>query len=175
MNPEKGSAKAPVLTGPSLLSDANKIAWMRAYLGWAYKCVSTGDPLRDMIPHDGLVHFIVELYANQGVALAKPLSECGQELPVYAAGKERRGDEGLSTSDWGNKTFVSAARKSGLCVRPVLTRVTWKKLVLMQKQLRSVVRFSCQNADVEKQGEGCQQQIFSACLVALKVNLEVFT
>ena len=33
-----------------------------------------------------------------------------------------------------------------------------KKLVLMRKQLRSVVRFSCQNADVEKQGEGRQQQ-----------------
>ena len=50
-----------------------------------------------------------------------------------------------------------------------------KKLVLMRKQLRSVVRFSCQNADVEKQGEGRQQQIFSVCLVALKVKMELFT
>ena len=72
---------------------------------------------------------------------------------------------------------VQALKDLGLCVRPgpVLTRFTWKKLVLMRKQLRSVVRFSCQNADVEKQGEWRQQQTFSACLVALKVKLELFT
>ena len=65
-----------------------------------------------MIPHSDLVHFVVELYASQGVAPAKPLSECGQGLPVYAAGNEiRTGEEGLATFDWGNATFVSAARK----------------------------------------------------------------
>ena len=42
-----------------------------------------------MIPHSDLVRFIVELYASQGVPAAKPLSECGQGLPVYAAGQER--------------------------------------------------------------------------------------
>ena len=36
-NPEKGTGKIPVLAVPLLLSDANKIVWMRAYLGWAYK------------------------------------------------------------------------------------------------------------------------------------------
>ena len=46
-----------------------------------------------------------------------------------------------------------------------------KYLVLMRKQLRSVVRSSCQNADVEKQGEGRQQRIFSACLVVLNAKV----
>ena len=31
--------------------------------------------------------------------------------------------------------------------------------------MQSVVRSSCQNADVEKHGEGLHQQILSACLV----------
>ena len=43
--------------------------------------------------------------------------------------------------------------------------------VLMRKQLRSVVRSSCQNADVEKQGEGWQQRIFSACLAVLNAKV----
>ena len=46
-----------------------------------------------------------------------------------------------------------------------------KILVLMRKQLRSVVRSSCQNDDVEKQGEGRQQRIFSACLVVLNAKV----
>ena len=52
-----------------------------------------------------------------------------------------------------------------------------EKLVLMRKQLRRVVRSSCQNADVEKQGEGRQQRGFSACLVALyrKVGIVYMT
>ena len=60
----------------SYLSDANKIAWVRAFLGWAYSRVS--------------------------VKGAKPLSEVGQGIPVYAGGQEiRTGREGLMTSDWG--------------------------------------------------------------------------
>ena len=34
-----------------------------------------------------------------------------------------------------------------------------------------MVRSSCQNADVEKQGEGRQQRIFSACLVVLNAKV----
>ena len=71
--------------------------------------------------------------------------------------------------------LLTLSLKSGLCVRPgpVLTRFTWEKMVLMRKQLRSLVRFSCQNADAEKQGEGRQQQTFSACLVALKGEIGI--
>ena len=101
-NPEwavKGEGKVPILKELSFLSDANKIAWMRAYLGWACKCTRTGDPRRNTVPH--------ELSASQGIVPAKP---CGQGLPVYAAGKEMwTGEEGVSTSDWGNETFVAAA------------------------------------------------------------------
>ena len=62
-------------------------------------------------PHSDLVHFVVELYASQSVAAAKPLSECGQGIPVYAAGTEiRTGSDGLMTSDWGNDIFVEAAK-----------------------------------------------------------------
>ena len=43
---------------------------------------------------------------------AKPLSEVGQGIPVYAAGQEiRTGREGLMTSDWGNQLFIAAGRK----------------------------------------------------------------
>ena len=45
----------------------------RAYLGWAYKRVCTGDPLRVMTPHQGLVHFSVDLYAAKALLL---LSRC---------------------------------------------------------------------------------------------------
>ena len=65
-----------------------------------------------MTPHTDLVHFITELYANVSVPVAKPLSECGQGIPVYAAGAEiRTGSDGLMTSDWGNEIFIEAAKK----------------------------------------------------------------
>ena len=95
--------RVPMLTVPSLLSDVNKIAWMRAFLGWAYRCVKNKSPEGVMPPHTDLVHFITELYSSVSVAVAKPLSECGQGIPVYAAGAElRTGSDGLKTSDWGN-------------------------------------------------------------------------
>ena len=50
-HPVKGEGRVPVLTVPTLLSDANKIAWMRAFLGWAYHCVVTKDPNRAMTPY----------------------------------------------------------------------------------------------------------------------------
>ena len=100
-----------MLSVPTLLSDVNKIAWMRAFLGWAYRCVKTHSPEGAMPPHSDLVHFIVELYACVTVAVAKPLSECGQGIPVYAAGTEiRTGSDGLKTSDWGNDIFIEAAK-----------------------------------------------------------------
>ena len=49
--PVKNEGRVPVLDVPSLLSDVNKIAWTRAFLGWAYRCVVTKDPERAMIPH----------------------------------------------------------------------------------------------------------------------------
>ena len=53
------------------------------------------------------------LAASQGAPAAKPLSECGQGIPVYAAGTEiRTGTEGLMTSDWGNKIFVQTGKDS---------------------------------------------------------------
>ena len=65
-----------------------------------------------MTPHSDFVHFITELYANVSVPVAKPLSECGQGIPVYAAGAEiRTGSDGLMTSDWGNEIFIEAAKK----------------------------------------------------------------
>ena len=118
-HPVKGEGRVPVLHVPTLLSDVNKIAWTRAFLGWAYRCVVTKDPKRAMAPHSHLVHFLLEMYASQGVPVAKLLSECGQGIPVYAAGTEvRTGTEGLMTSDWGNKTFVQAGKKvaSGIFV-----------------------------------------------------------
>ena len=54
---------------------------------------------------------------------------------------------------------------------PYSNNLLGEKLVLMRKQLRSVVRSSCQNVDEEKQGEGCQQRMFSACLVALNAKV----
>ena len=110
-HPVQKEGRAPVLTVPTLLSDVNKIAWMMAFLGWAYRCVKTHSPEGAMPPHSDLVHFIVELYASQRVAAAKPLSECGQGIPVYAAGTEiRTGSDGLMTSDWGNDIFIEAAK-----------------------------------------------------------------
>ena len=101
-----------MLTVPTLLSDVNKIAWTRAFLGWAYRCVKTRSPEGAMPPHSDLVHFIAELFASVTVAVAKPLSECGQGIPVYAAGAEiRTGSDGLKTSDWGNDIFIEAAKK----------------------------------------------------------------
>ena len=102
----------PMLEVPSLLSDVNKIAWMRAFLGWAYRCVKNKSPEGVMPPHSDLVHFIAELFASLTVAVAKPLSECGQGIPAYAAGAEiRTGSDGLMTSDWGNEIFIEAAKK----------------------------------------------------------------
>ena len=98
----------------SYLSDANKIAWIRAFLGWAYKAVMIQDvdPQVDMCEHTGIVHFLLEMYSRISVKGAKPLSEIGQGIPVYAAGQEiRTGREGLMTSDWGNKLFVEAGKK----------------------------------------------------------------
>ena len=110
-NPVRREGRVPVLPVPTLLPDVNKIAWMRAFLGWAYRCVVTRAPEREMFPHSDLVHFLLEMYASQGVAAAKPLSECGQGIPVYTAGPEiRTGSEGLMTSDWGNKVFIEAAK-----------------------------------------------------------------
>ena len=57
----------------------------------------TKTPEREMSPHSDLVHFLIELYASQGVASAKPLSECGQGILMM-------------TSDWGNKVFIEAAK-----------------------------------------------------------------
>ena len=110
-HPVRREGRVRVLAVPTLLSDVNKITWMRAFLGWAYLCVVTKTPEREMSPHSDLVHFLLEMYASQGVAAAKPLSECGQGIPVYAAGTEiRTGSEGLMTSDWGNKVFIEAAK-----------------------------------------------------------------
>ena len=98
----------------SYLSDANKIAWVRAFLGWAYKAVMIQDvdPRVDMSVHTGLVHFLNEMYSRVSVKGAKPLSEVGQGIPVYAGGQEiRTGREGLMTSDWGNPLFIAAGRK----------------------------------------------------------------
>ena len=65
-----------------------------------------------MSEHTGLVHFLTEMYSRISVKGAKPMSECGQGIPVYAAGQEiRTGREGLMTSDWGNKLFRVAGRK----------------------------------------------------------------
>ena len=99
-HPVKGEGRVPILTVPTLLSDVNKIAWMRAFLGWAYRCAGTKDPQREITPHSDFVHLLLEMYATIGVSIAKPLSECGQGLPVYSAGNElRTGEEGLTTSD----------------------------------------------------------------------------
>ena len=98
----------------SYLSDANKIAWIRAFLGWAYKAVMIQDvdPQVEMSVHSGLVHFLSEMYSRVSVKGAKPLSEVGQGIPVYAGGQEiRTGREGLMTSDWGNQLFIAAGRK----------------------------------------------------------------
>ena len=62
-HPVRGEGRVPVLTAPTLLSDANKIAWTRAFLGWAYRCVVTKDPKRAMTQHSDLVHFLLEMYA----------------------------------------------------------------------------------------------------------------
>ena len=110
-NPVQKEGRVPMLTVPTLLSDVNKITWMRVFLGWAYRCVKTHSPEGAMPPHSDLVHFIAELFASLTVAMAKPLSECGQGIPVYAAGTEiRTGSDGLKTSDWGNDIFVEAAK-----------------------------------------------------------------
>ena len=37
-HPVRREGRVPVLAVPTLLSDVNKIAWMRAFLGWAYRC-----------------------------------------------------------------------------------------------------------------------------------------
>ena len=98
----------------SYLSDANKIAWIRAFLGWAYKAsmIQEVDPQVEMSVHSGLVHFLTEMYSRVSVKGAKPLSEIGQGIPVYAGGQEiRTGKEGLMTSDWGNHLFIAAGRK----------------------------------------------------------------
>ena len=110
--PVAKEGRVPMLAVPTLLSDVNKIAWMRAFLGWAYRCVKNRSPEGAMPPHSDLVHFIAELFASVTVAVAKPLSECGQGIPVYAAGAEiRTGSDGLKTSDWGNDIFIEAAKK----------------------------------------------------------------
>ena len=111
-HPVAKEGRVPMLDTPSYLSDVNKIAWVRAFLGWAYRCVKNKSPEGVMTPHSDLVHFITELYANVSVPVAKPLSECGQGIPVYAAGAEiRTGSDGLMTSDWGNEIFIEAAKK----------------------------------------------------------------
>ena len=70
----------PPLEPISYLSDANKIAWVRAFLGWAYKAVMIQDvdPRVDMCEHTGMVHFLQEMYTRITVKGAKPLSEIGQ-------------------------------------------------------------------------------------------------
>ena len=74
-----------------------KIAWMRASLGWLYPCALTEDPGRDMLPHDSL-SYIRELFARRGYSAATPLSD----------GKETQtSEEGVATSDWGNRVFVA--------------------------------------------------------------------
>ena len=70
------------------------------------------DPQADMSEHSGLIHFLTEMYSRVSVKGAKPMSECGQGIPVYAGGKEiRTGREGLMTSDWGNKLFLTAGKR----------------------------------------------------------------
>ena len=49
-----------------------------------YHRVLTKSDKAAMPPHDGLVHFIKEMFARQGVRAARPLSEGGQGLPVHA-------------------------------------------------------------------------------------------
>ena len=38
-HPVVKEGRVPMLDTPSYLSDVNKIAWVRAFLGWAYRCV----------------------------------------------------------------------------------------------------------------------------------------
>ena len=112
--PPESKKVIPHLEPISYLSDANKLAWMRAFLGWAHKAMLTQnpDPQADMSEHTGLIHFLTEMYSRLGVKGAKPMSECGQGIAVYAGGKEiRTGREGLMTSDWGNKLFLTAGKK----------------------------------------------------------------
>ena len=56
-HPVRREGRVPVLAVPTLLSDVNKIAWMRAFLGWAHRCVVTKALEREMSPHSDLVHF----------------------------------------------------------------------------------------------------------------------
>ena len=77
-HPVAKEGRVPMLDTPSYLSDINKIAWMRAFLGWAYRCVKNKSPEGVMPCHTGLVHFITELFANVSVPVVKPMSECGQ-------------------------------------------------------------------------------------------------
>ena len=75
-------------------------------------------------------------YASQGTGTAKPLSECGQGLPVYAAGKEiQTGEEGLSTSD----SFIVAARK---VASRLLTTASEKSESDMGDRIESVFNIS---------------------------------
>ena len=53
-----GDPKVPVLKVVSLFSDSNKIAWIRAFLGWAYRCTFTGSPDIPMLQREGLVRFM---------------------------------------------------------------------------------------------------------------------
>ena len=77
-----------------------------------YPCAITGDPSRAAADHDNLIEYVKELYSGQGIRPAKPLFECGQGLPVHAAGNEiRTGQEGVTTSEWGNQVFVDAVKK----------------------------------------------------------------
>ena len=54
-NPVAKEGRVPALAVPTLLSDVNKIALMRAYLGWAYRCVKTHSPEGATPPHSDLV------------------------------------------------------------------------------------------------------------------------
>ena len=66
-------------------------------------------PNRDKLGIDRVVHF-QDASPHRRVKNAKPMSECGQGLPVFAAGKEpRTGQKGVTSSHWGNQTFVDAA------------------------------------------------------------------
>ena len=91
-NPERGAGRIPVLTVPTLLSDANKIAWMRAYLGCAYRCVVTKDPRRAMTPPRRVVTQTREEFPS-GDALknsCRRVSKNGSKRPSSWLGPAKR-------------------------------------------------------------------------------------
>ena len=89
-NPNKSArtSGAPSLEEASVFDRPTCMMWFHlpSICRWAEQADVHSDRSRStaMTPHSDLVHFLLEMYASQGVSAAKPLSECGQGLPVYA-------------------------------------------------------------------------------------------